>query len=212
MAWRLARSIDVLRDELDAAHPNRSKASDGTIGDPDHASRHSDHNPWVKDRHGVGVVRAIDVTHDPTGGCDAGQLADHFRRLGLRGDPRIAYVIWNRKIYNPSISNAWRHYSGANPHTMHVHLSVSTDQRHYDSTDPWGIEQEGLSVADIDKLKELIKFQAGVTRKTVRAQTEAVLRALVKIDRQVPGNLEAEIDEIRRALRETDGEPADPDA
>ena len=44
------------------------------------------------------------------------------RRLG------VMYVIWNRQIwsaYNPD--GGWRPYSGASPHTDHVHLSLSWD-------------------------------------------------------------------------------------
>jgi len=42
MSWRLARSLEPLRNEVNAAAPNRSKASDGTIGDTAHSSRASD--------------------------------------------------------------------------------------------------------------------------------------------------------------------------
>jgi|HigsolmetaAR201D_1030396.scaffolds.fasta_scaffold15936_2 hypothetical protein len=45
MAWRLARSLEQLRRQIDAAYPGRSKASDGTIGDVAHSQRNSDHNP-----------------------------------------------------------------------------------------------------------------------------------------------------------------------
>ena len=44
MAWRVARSLDVLLGQLNALAPERSKASDGSIGDAAHASRSSDHN------------------------------------------------------------------------------------------------------------------------------------------------------------------------
>ena len=59
MAWRLARSLETLRAQINALSPNRSKASDGTIGDAAHSARTSDHNP-----DGGGVVRALDLTHD----------------------------------------------------------------------------------------------------------------------------------------------------
>ncbi|RYV51387.1 DUF4214 domain-containing protein [Pengzhenrongella frigida] len=42
------------------------------------------------------------------------------RRLG------VMYVIWNRQIWSNSSSNAgWRAYTGASPHTDHVHVSLS---------------------------------------------------------------------------------------
>ena len=33
MAWRLAKSLEKLRSQVNAKHPKRSKASDGAIGD-----------------------------------------------------------------------------------------------------------------------------------------------------------------------------------
>jgi peptidoglycan hydrolase-like protein with peptidoglycan-binding domain len=43
-------------------------------------------------------------------------------------DYRVAYIIWNERISNPDIENgAWRPYTGSNPHTMHLHLSVKKE-------------------------------------------------------------------------------------
>lgn len=66
MAWRLAHSLETLRAQVNAKWPNRSKSSDGSIGDASHSSRLSDHNPDPS-----GVVRAIDITHDPLSGFDS---------------------------------------------------------------------------------------------------------------------------------------------
>lgn len=139
--WRLARSIDVLRDEVNARWPRRSVISDGTIGDAAHATRTSDHNPFVK-VDGIGVVRAFDITHDPFGGPSGDELARHFAELSRNGDRRVRYVIWDRRIYNIAIADRWRPYSGPNPHDRHLHLSVSLDAEHFDSIDTWGIAQE----------------------------------------------------------------------
>lgn len=138
MAWRLAKSLERLRTQLNAKNPNRNKASDGTVGDAAHASRSSDHNPWVKDG-GTGVVTACDVTHDPAGGCDAGLLADV---LIASCDPRIKYVIWNRRICAGTEGPqpwAWRKYTGASPHDHHVHISVKADKAHYDDARDWAL-------------------------------------------------------------------------
>jgi peptidoglycan hydrolase-like protein with peptidoglycan-binding domain len=137
MTWRVAKSILVLRSEVDAVAPRRNKASDGTIGDAAHATRSSDHNPYIKDSRGVGVVRAVDVTHDPAGGLDANRLAEHARVLGAKGDKRLRYVIWNRRIASGTGGWAWRAYSGSNPHTKHVHISVSESASGYDSGASW---------------------------------------------------------------------------
>lgn len=141
MAWRLAKSIDVLRKEINAAYPKRRKSSDGTIGDDEHASRSSDHNPWVKDGR-TGVVTAIDFTHDPDNGVDAGEIAELLR---ASKDTRIKYIISNKRICNSAKTGgaaawSWRPYSGSNPHTKHMHLSVKSDKKQYDSIQPWKLE------------------------------------------------------------------------
>jgi hypothetical protein len=39
---------------------------------------------------------------------------------------KIKYVIWNRRIWSLSrIAEGWRSYGGTNPHTDHVHVTVS---------------------------------------------------------------------------------------
>lgn len=134
--WRIARSLDALLRKVNAAAPSRSKRSDGAIGDAAHATRDSDHNPWVR-VHGIGVVTARDFTHDPAGGCDAGELA---QSLVDSRDPRIKYVIWNRRIASATTQSwTWRHYPGENPHTHHVHVSVASEERLFDDDRTWTI-------------------------------------------------------------------------
>ena len=75
MSYRIAKSLGLLAATVNAAAPNRSKASDGWIGDASHAARKSDHNPNRTPGDGIpdGVVCALDITHDPANGCDAGE-------------------------------------------------------------------------------------------------------------------------------------------
>jgi hypothetical protein len=123
MAWRVARSLKTLLDQLNAATPRRSKVSDGSIGDTAHQASTSDHNPWWPPPAG-GIVTAIDITHDPAGGLDCHRLADDLVRSR---DPRIKYIIWNRRILDTRPGFApwvWREYHGTNPHNHHLHLSV----------------------------------------------------------------------------------------
>jgi hypothetical protein len=135
--WRLAASLKRLRDNVDALAPLRSKRSDGSIGDAAHASRDSDHNPWVE-AGGQGVVTAIDITNDPTNGCDATRLAESLR--GAR-DPRVKYVIWNRRIFSATVQPwTWRPYGGSNPHDHHLHVSVQPEPARFDDTTDWQIE------------------------------------------------------------------------
>lgn len=124
MSWRLAKSLVTLRDQVNATYPKRNKASDGTIGDAAHSSRVSQHNPNPQ-----GVVTAMDITHDPANGLDAGQLAEKLIK-----DPRAWYVIWNRRIWE---AGKWTNYSGSNPHTKHVHISTKQDANNYDNSSNW---------------------------------------------------------------------------
>lgn len=131
--WKVAESLDRLLAQLNELAPNRSKASDGGIGDPDHAGRGSDHNPWLVLR-GQPLVTAFDVTHDPSGGLDCAKL---WTALAYGHDPRVKYLIWSRRIMSgasgpsPWISRAYR---GPNPHTKHLHLSVVADSRCRDAS------------------------------------------------------------------------------
>lgn len=140
MVWRLAECIRILRYEIDSLWPNRERTSDGTIGDAAHATRTSDHNPWIIDNKGVGVVRAFDITHDPGNGPDCNKLANHFAEMMRINDKRISYVIWDRKIMSLArVGEGWRSYTGSNPHDKHLHISVSTERHWYDSTESWDI-------------------------------------------------------------------------
>lgn len=144
MSYRIAKSLAALRTEINRKAPNRNKNSDGWIGDPSHAANGSgsDHNPWIEDSAGVGVVRALDITHDPRNGCDGAVLAESIRQLGIKGDSRLkngGYVIFNRRIASASRGWAWRKYSGKNPHDKHVHVSVSKTQSGYDAARAWNV-------------------------------------------------------------------------
>ncbi len=147
-AWRLAKSLVRLREQINTRFPTRKKTEDGSIGDAAHASRNSDHNPWVRDG-GMGVVTAIDVTHDPTTGCTGDFLADTIR---ASRDSRVKYIIWNRRICSSSsIGGApawsWRPYNGANPHNKHIHISVKSDKPSYDDTSDWTLAAQETAVS-----------------------------------------------------------------
>ena len=140
ISWRVAKSLLALRRQVDAKAPRRSKASDGTIGDAAHATRSSDHNPWVRDG-AMGVVTAMDITHDPANGCDAGALAESIRSSR---DVLVKYIIWNRRIASLSVIGGvaawtWRPYGGSNPHSKHVHISVQPEKAAFDSEAAWAV-------------------------------------------------------------------------
>ena len=141
MTYRIAKSLSKLRSQANARWPTRNIKSDGWIGDANHLKKgfaNSDHNPHVKDG-ATGIVTAIDVTHDPKSGCDAGVIADVL--VGSR-DPRIKYVIWNRRIISGDAGPSpwtWRKYTGKNPHNMHVHISVKGTKAKYDDNSDWAM-------------------------------------------------------------------------
>lgn len=112
----LAPSLRRLRAEIDAIYPNRDKRSDGWIGDAAHAGRVSDHNPDPE----TGVVRAIDV--------DADGIAPRWVIGMILGDPRLQYVIFDRTIWSRTYGWAPRRYTGPNPHTGHMHVSIRHDR------------------------------------------------------------------------------------
>lgn len=145
MTWRVAFSLDRLLEEIDTYAPHRRKDSDGGIGDAAHASRGSDHNPYIK-LGGVGIVRARDYTHAPETGFDAYAFAEALR---VGRDPRIRYVISNRRIFSgkggPS-PWAWRKYTGANPHDHHTHVSATESPSEFDDRSDWKWENMGEQV------------------------------------------------------------------
>lgn len=152
MAWRLAISLDTLRDEVDGFAPNRSRISDGTIGDPAHATRASRHNP-----NRYGVVTALDLTHDPAGGCDIHAFA---RRHVHDPHPELAYIISNAQVAKRSTGFRWDPYTGTNEHRKHAHFAVgvgpdSDPLPPYDSVLSWGFSLPAPSPPQEDFMSAL---------------------------------------------------------
>lgn len=149
---RLAKSLETLRRQIDEIYPNRSKVSDGWIGDTAHAARKSDHNP-----NSAGVVQALDITHDPRPGegPDTWKLAEILR---INRDPRIKYVISNGRIFSSEKAAwVWREYTGSNKHDRHIHVSVSGDVNFYDNAAEWKLsssEDIAPRPVDPDALRE----------------------------------------------------------
>lgn len=138
MTYRLAKSLDKLRSQINAAFPNRDKSSDGWIGDTKHASRKSDHNPWIKDKNGVGVVTALDTDEDLA--PDVHSIEAIVSAIRASRDPRVKYIIYEGRItVAGSNLQQWKKYTGPNPHNHHFHISVNSDPKLYDSTAEWAI-------------------------------------------------------------------------
>lgn len=166
MAWRIAKTLETLKAQVNALAPKRNKASDGGIGDAGHASRASDHNPWVKDG-SMGVVTAYDFTHDPGNGVD-----DRAIVLALVAslDPRIKYIIWDRRICNSQATAqtpawTWRSYYGKNPHNKHFHISVRSEKSFYDFTKDWVIS--GVIVTPVSEVPVVLPKKATMAVGTI---------------------------------------------
>lgn len=169
MTWRLARSLEKLRSQINALSPKRSKVSDGAKGDDAHAARKSDHNPNSRE-----YVNALDITHDPKNGVDSYALA---KALVANRDPRLSYVISNGKIASREKGWIWRKYTGPNPHNHHVHVSVN--QKGETDGSAWSLTgfsaEKAPDAPDVNKTYPLLK--RGSTGAAVKE-----LQALLKVD------------------------------
>lgn len=159
-------AIQALRD-ADQRWPGRSKASDGIVGDAAHQARKSDHNDG----------NAFDLTI-PSAGTN-GPNGDEIAEQALT-DPRSTYVIWDRRIKSKArISEGWRAYDGANPHTKHVHVSISAAMR--DDVSPWPWSPAfGETARDSLLSNPAIKFAAFTGGAVIGAAAAAqFIRALI---------------------------------
>lgn len=124
MSAFLAPSLVALRGEVNSRYPHRDRSSDGWLGDAAHAARESDHNPDER-----GMVHAIDLDKD---GLDLAALL-----RAVIGDPRCWYVIHDRTIWSRTYGWKARPYTGTNPHTGHVHVSIRYDSTSEQDTRSW---------------------------------------------------------------------------
>lgn len=130
--WRMAKSIARFIQQCNLHAPARAKTYDGTIGDAAHQATKSDHNP-----NALGVVTAVDITHDPARGMDCGEIVEALMKSK---DPRIKYIIWRGRIMSSKVAPwTWRTYNGVNKHSAHLHLSVDPRPELYDDDRPWAI-------------------------------------------------------------------------
>jgi hypothetical protein len=149
VTWRLAGSLASLSFEVRLRWPGTTI---WTIGDASHSSRASDHNP-----NDANVVCAVDIV----GFTQAKAVADH---LAARKDPRLAYMIFDRRIMSGPAGPSpwvWRPYS-KDPHSRHVHVSVGrgpdggkTRSDLYDNSTTWGLTAR--EDEDVEALKAFIK-------------------------------------------------------
>lgn len=134
--WRLAGSLIQLGHEVAALDSEFTCL--GTIGDASHAAQGtaSDHNPWVKDAHGVGVVRAIDI-----GGPDAKLKALRQIIWGryAASDPRIFPAGYAKGCSDNLINNEGLPFGTHEDDGDAGHLHISVGLTGYDSTASWNL-------------------------------------------------------------------------
>ena len=133
-------AIAVLR-QATALWPKRKKASDGLLPSSAHlaASPNSDHNTGL----------AVDLTHDPKNGVDCAVIFEK-----LKEDERVKYLIFDKKIWSREKKRLGnRPYTGSNPHTKHLHISIEPDMASDTSPWFWWMNQPSLTNQIIAKVQ-----------------------------------------------------------
>lgn len=122
MKPKLCKAGVQLREQFDDCYSDRTRSSDGWLGDSRHATRKSDHNP-----DGEGWVRAIDISRNLSGKSEPDlmpDVADQLRILA-KTDRRISYIIFDGKIASAKSFWRFRKYKGINQHRTHIHISFT---------------------------------------------------------------------------------------
>jgi len=129
MAWKLVAGGVTLRAQLDARFPGRDKASDGSIGNLEHSTRKSDHNPDSK-----GWVHAVDLDSGFgrgkwRRGRNAKNLAKQlvqYAASGLPGSDRVKYVVHTGQVASGTYRSKWWVFRGRGyGHYQHIHVSFT---------------------------------------------------------------------------------------
>lgn len=177
-------------EQADRLWPHRSIASDGSIGDADHRTRKSDHNPDAS-----GDVLAGDLTDDKGAGCDADAFAEYLR---LRRDRRVKLVINNGQFFSSYATSTrpawtWVPYNGVNGHFSHCHVSVLDTWDAKNDTSPWFFEEEDMPFTE-EQLRVIIRDEClAVVRGEGISKNVAETRSFFNSDKMMG--------EIRRNLR-----------
>ena len=133
-------AVALLR-QATAHAPKRKKASDGLLPSAAHLklSPTSDHNTGL----------AVDLTHDPKNGIDCAVIFEK-----LKEDPRVKYLIFNKKIWSKQYAKQGnRKYTGSNPHSHHLHVSLNDGSGNDTSPWFWWLNQPKL----INQVKAAVK-------------------------------------------------------
>lgn len=181
-SWVVVPCLLQGKKEFDQVAPNRDRGADGTIGDPDHADRSSDHNPDEtgktpqEDADSKNEVRALDIDctgpwPDGKGGQEGGwfdrkmkAIAAAQRVLWLSTDDKcwLQNIIWRGEIAGISSDWKWVKYNGSNQHFDHAHFSARAITSCENDTRPWGVLEDEMTKTEFMAwMTEWAKSEAG---------------------------------------------------
>lgn len=154
-----AAVLKRLKAAIDARWPNRDRRTDGWIGDADHQTRTSDHNPDSR----TGVVRARDIDKDGI----------HIPTVlaSLMAHPSTNYVIHNGKIYRFADQFYPRAFTG-NKHAGWVHVSIKRDKLAETNVATWKLIggfkwrelRQGMTGDEVRQLQAYLNAHGGTVR------------------------------------------------
>lgn len=198
--WIKAPNIVALFNSFNKIAPDRDKTSDGTIGNLEHTTGVSGHNP--DDTAGVRAERS-DSDNIPE--VRAGDVDVDLRQPGLTMEmcvqaflkspedrERFIYVIYNRRIWSKSTGWVQKAYTGDSPHDHHAHFSgdptYDNDTRPIKSIEFLVSVEEGIKmfckqgdsgehVQAMQYLLQLAGFDPGVVDGNYGPATTAALKA-----------------------------------
>lgn len=141
--WKRCKALVKLVSQINAGWPGRDTSSDGSIGDAEHASRSSDHNPFIIDpADKVGVVRAQDIDEDLN--ATTHSLRSVVDAIVASKDDRVLYIIYEGRICRSYPAHGlkaweWGKYTGKNAHKHHAHISVKQEKKYWNDDREWSI-------------------------------------------------------------------------
>lgn len=169
MAWKEAAGLKTLKEQFDVAFPGRDRASDGAIGNAEHAARSSDHNP-----NGRGYVCARDFDEDvkPKSKAESERLMRSFGNelaayasSGLPGSDRVKYVVYEDQVASGTYRASWWRFRGSGyGHTHHLHLSVT--QAAEKDGQRWPLPIFGFPAFDVQRRQAAEAKKAAVKKTT----------------------------------------------
>jgi len=124
-------------------------------------------------------------------------------------DPRVRYIISNRKIASGKSGPqpwAWRPYSGKNPHNHHTHVSVTEDEAEFDNPKSWNLG--GLVAEAAANSEDANSYVPPPITLRIKARGELVKRMQAGIGlkgAQIDGWFGADTEKVLRAFQSANG-------